>query len=88
MMDGRVQAIKTALRAAGFGSKVPLMSYSAKFASAFYGPFRSAAKSAPSFGDRAHYQLPCTSRTYASMRALRPTPLRLCCSAQTSPAGD
>ncbi len=40
MMDGRVGAIKAALVANGFGSKVPVLSYSAKFASAFYGPFR------------------------------------------------
>lgn len=58
MMDGRVGAIKRALVANGFGNKVSIMSYSAKFASGFYGPFRDAAKSAPSFGDRKNYQLP------------------------------
>ena len=65
MMDGRVGAIKTALRAEGLGSRVPVMSYSAKFSSSFYGPFRSAAKSAPSFGDRCSYQLPPSARGLA-----------------------
>ncbi|XP_060585759.1 delta-aminolevulinic acid dehydratase-like [Ruditapes philippinarum] len=58
MMDGRIGAIKKALAETGYGSKVSVMSYSAKFASSFYGPFRDAAKSAPSFGDRRCYQLP------------------------------
>jgi len=58
MMDGRIKAIKRALIDAGFGNKVTLMSYSAKFASSLYGPFRDAAGSAPSFGDRKCYQLP------------------------------
>ncbi|XP_041368084.1 delta-aminolevulinic acid dehydratase-like isoform X2 [Gigantopelta aegis] len=58
MMDGRIGAIKKRLRAAGLDNKVSVMSYSAKFASSFYGPFRDAAKSAPSFGDRKCYQLP------------------------------
>jgi len=58
MMDGRIGAIKKALFEANFGNKVSVMSYSAKFASSFYGPFRDAAKSAPSFGDRKCYQLP------------------------------
>jgi porphobilinogen synthase len=57
MMDGRVSAIRAALDAAGF-SGVGIMSYAAKLASAFYGPFRDAAGSAPSFGDRRGYQLP------------------------------
>ncbi len=56
MMDGMVSAIRGALDAAGFTS-IPIMSYSAKFASAFYGPFRDAAESAPSFGDRRSYQM-------------------------------
>ena len=56
MMDGRVAGIRKALDAGGF-SHVPIMSYAAKFASAFYGPFREAAGSAPQFGDRQSYQL-------------------------------
>ncbi|RYG54198.1 hypothetical protein EON66_07485 [archaeon] len=62
MMDGRVGAIKAALKEAGFGSKVSVMSYAAKFASCFYGPFRDAAHSGMSFGDRSFYQLPPGSR--------------------------
>ena len=57
MMDGRVGAIRDALDREGF-SGVGIMSYAAKLASAFYGPFREAAGSAPSFGDRRGYQLP------------------------------
>lgn len=56
MMDGRVGAIRTALDQAGF-SKVPILSYAAKYASVFYGPFREAAESAPQFGDRRSYQM-------------------------------
>ena len=56
MMDGRVGAIRTALDEAGFGDTA-IVSYAAKYASAFYGPFREAAESAPSFGDRRGYQL-------------------------------
>ncbi len=56
MMDGRVGAIREALDEEGF-SQTPIMAYSAKFASAFYGPFRDAADSAPAFGDRRGYQL-------------------------------
>ena len=56
MMDGRVAAIRAALDTAGF-QNTPIMAYSAKYASAFYGPFRSAAGSAPSFGDRKGYQM-------------------------------
>ena len=56
MMDGRVAAIRTALDQHGF-QNVPILSYSAKYASAFYGPFRAAAGSAPSFGDRRGYQM-------------------------------
>ena len=56
MMDGRVAAIRTALDENGFTS-VPVMSYSAKFASGYYGPFRDAAGSAPAFGDRKSYQM-------------------------------
>jgi porphobilinogen synthase len=56
MMDGRVGAIRTALDQNGFSS-IAIMAYSAKFASAFYGPFRDAAESAPQFGDRRSYQM-------------------------------
>ncbi|MRS12758.1 MAG: porphobilinogen synthase [Actinobacteria bacterium] len=56
MMDGRVGAIRSALDAEGF-SEVPIMAYSAKYASAYYGPFRDAADSAPAFGDRRAYQM-------------------------------
>jgi porphobilinogen synthase len=56
MMDGRVAAIRKALDEKGF-TKVPILSYAAKFASCFYGPFREAAESAPQFGDRRSYQM-------------------------------
>jgi porphobilinogen synthase len=56
MMDGRVGAIRAELDAEGF-SETPIIAYSAKFASAFYGPFREAADSAPAFGDRRAYQM-------------------------------
>jgi len=56
MMDGRVEYIRKALDRAGF-KNTPVMSYSAKFASAYYSPFRDAAQSAPSFGDRKTYQM-------------------------------
>jgi len=56
MMDGRVAAIRGGLDEAGFGDTA-IVSYAAKYASAFYGPFREAAESAPSFGDRRGYQL-------------------------------
>ena len=56
MMDGRVRALRAALDQNGF-TETPLMSYAAKFASAFYGPFREAAESAPQFGDRRSYQM-------------------------------
>lgn len=56
MMDGRVRAIRTALDDAKF-DHTPIMSYAAKFASAFYGPFREAAESTPQFGDRRSYQM-------------------------------
>jgi porphobilinogen synthase len=61
MMDGRIHAIKTILHENDLLNKVGVMSYSAKFASSFYGPFRDAAKSAPTFGDRKCYQLPSPS---------------------------
>ena len=56
MMDGRVAALREALDEAGY-IKTPIMSYSAKFASGYYGPFRDAAGSAPHFGDRKSYQM-------------------------------
>ena len=56
MMDGRVAAIREGLDQAGF-TQMPIMSYSAKFASAYYGPLRDAAHSAPGFGDRKSYQM-------------------------------
>ena len=56
MMDGRVAAIRKGLDAAGYGN-TPILSYAAKFASGFYGPFREAADSAPQFGDRRSYQM-------------------------------
>ena len=56
MMDGRVAAIRSALDEAGFAD-TPIMAYAAKYASAFYGPFREAAESAPQFGDRRGYQM-------------------------------
>jgi porphobilinogen synthase len=56
MMDGRVEAIRAALDAVG-QEQIPVMSYASKFASAFYGPFREAADSAPQFGDRKSYQM-------------------------------
>jgi porphobilinogen synthase len=56
MMDGRVGAIREALDEAGY-PETPIMAYSAKYASAFYGPFREAADSAPQFGDRLSYQM-------------------------------
>lgn len=66
MMDGRVSAIRDALDNAGY-KNTPIMAYSAKFASAYYGPFRDAAQSAPCFGDRRSYQMDFTN----SKEALR-----------------
>jgi porphobilinogen synthase len=70
MMDGRVARIRAALDEKGFGL-VPIMSYSTKFASNFYGPFRNAADSAPQFGDRRHYQLDVRNRTEAINASVR-----------------
>ncbi len=64
MMDGRVAAIREALDAAGL-QDTPVMSYASKFASAFYGPFREAADSAPQFGDRRTYQMDGANRREA-----------------------
>nr|XP_009666499.1 PREDICTED: delta-aminolevulinic acid dehydratase [Struthio camelus australis] len=65
MMDGRIAAMKKALISSDMGNKVSVMSYSAKFASCFYGPFRDAALSKPAFGDRRCYQLPPGARGLA-----------------------
>ena len=56
MMDGRVSAVRASLDEGGF-EQTPIMAYAAKYASAFYGPFRDAAESAPQFGDRRGYQM-------------------------------
>ena len=64
MMDGRVAAIRDALDAKGFCEK-PILSYAAKYSSAFYGPFREAADSAPQFGDRRTYQMDAPNRREA-----------------------
>ncbi|HXV36864.1 MAG TPA: porphobilinogen synthase [Myxococcota bacterium] len=69
MMDGRVAAIRAALDAGGF-AQVAILSYAAKFASAYYGPFREAAESAPQFGDRRGYQLDPPNRREA-LREMR-----------------
>ena len=62
MMDGRVGAIRALLDGAGLAA-TPIVSYAAKYASSFYGPFREAAESAPAFGDRRSYQMdPANSR--------------------------
>jgi porphobilinogen synthase len=64
MMDGRVGAIREALDQAGF-EDLPIMAYSAKYASCFYAPFREAADSSPSFGDRQSYQMDPANRREA-----------------------
>jgi porphobilinogen synthase len=69
MMDGRVGALRRELDADGF-SDTPILAYSAKFASAFYGPFRDAAGSAPSFGDRRGYQMDFANGAEAVREAL------------------
>jgi porphobilinogen synthase len=66
MMDGRIGAIRGGLDKSGF-TDTPIMSYAAKFASAFYGPFRDAAESAPAAGDRRSYQMDCAN----ALEALR-----------------
>ena len=70
MMDGRTAFLRQALDARGHGA-VPIMSYSTKFASSFYGPFRDAAGSAPKHGSRAHYQIDVRSRTDALQSSIR-----------------
>jgi len=69
MMDGRVQAIRNALDEHGF-SNLPIMAYSAKYASGFYGPFRDAAQGAPQFGDRSTYQMDPANGREGVMEAL------------------
>ncbi len=69
MMDCRVAAIREALDSNGFGD-TPVLSYAAKYASAFYGPFRDAAGSAPSFGDRRSYQMDFRNAREAEMEVL------------------
>jgi porphobilinogen synthase len=69
MMDGRVGAIRGALDSEGFSS-TPILAYSAKFASAFYGPFREAAGSTPAFGDRRSYQMDFANGAEAVREAL------------------
>jgi porphobilinogen synthase len=69
MMDGRVGAIRSELDGAGFGD-VAILAYAAKFASAYYGPFRDAAESTPAFGDRRSYQMDPPNRREA-MREMR-----------------
>ena len=64
MMDGQVQAIRETLNAAGY-EQTPIMGYAAKYASAFYGPFRVAADSTPQFGDRRSYQMDPANRRMA-----------------------
>ena len=71
MMDGRIDAIKKILIANNLGSTVAVLSYSSKFASCFYGPFRDAAQSAPSSGNRRAYQLPAASTGLAIRAAER-----------------
>jgi len=70
MMDGRTARIRAALDTEGH-ARVPIMSYSTKFASQFYGPFRSAADSAPQFGDRRHYQIDVRARRDAMGSSVR-----------------
>jgi porphobilinogen synthase len=69
MMDGAVGAIRRGLDGAGF-SHLPVMSYAAKYASAFYGPFREAAESAPQFGDRRGYQMDPAGNAGLAMREI------------------
>ena len=70
MMDGQVAAIRKELDAAGF-KDTPILSYAVKYASAFYGPFRDAADSAPAFGDRKTYQMDPAAGTWDALREAR-----------------
>lgn len=69
MMDGMISAIREGLDANGY-ENIPIMSYSTKFASAYYGPFRDVAESAPSFGDRRSYQMNPANRNEAILESL------------------
>jgi porphobilinogen synthase len=69
MMDGMVGAIRQGLDGAGF-AHIPIMSYAAKYASAFYGPFRDAAESAPKMGDRRSYQMDAASSPGQALREI------------------
>lgn len=69
MMDGMIESLRNALDSAGF-SHIPLMSYSTKFASGYYGPFRDVANSTPSFGDRKSYQQNPANRKEAILESL------------------
>lgn len=70
MMDGMIGAMRSALDRSGF-THLPIMSYSAKYASAFYGPFRDAAQSAPQFGDRKSYQMDYAAGSGQAMREIQ-----------------
>src|SRR5687767_10877542 len=70
MIDGMVGAIRSALDAAGFGH-TPILSYSVKYASAFYGPFRDAAESPPQFGDRRSYQMDPAAAAEQALREVQ-----------------
>jgi porphobilinogen synthase len=69
MMDGVISSLRTALDDGGF-ENLPIMSYSTKFASAYYGPFRDVAESSPSFGDRRTYQMNPCNRNEAILESL------------------
>lgn len=71
MMDGHVTAIKHSLMKANLLSRVSVLSYSAKFCSVFYGPFRDAANCAPSFSNRSSYQIPVGSSSIAERVVVR-----------------
>ena len=71
MIDGMVGAVRAGLDAAGF-AHLPILSYAAKYASAFYGPFREAAESAPQFGDRRGYRMDPAAASGQAMRKSRP----------------
>jgi delta-aminolevulinic acid dehydratase/porphobilinogen synthase len=75
MMDGHVTAIKQSLMKGNLLSRVSVLSYSAKFCSVFYGPFRDAANCAPSFSNRSSYQIPVGSSSIAERVVVRITNL-------------